>query len=167
MRKAGESKGTKVTPGSHSGRPAVWGVGSSRVQGWGAGPALSPGIASTACPRSLLSRPPAPTGVHGGPWGLGGRPAGKGGTRRAHRAVIQVGGGGWAGAQWVGSPSRRSCPRGGDRGQRSRVSWHVLLVSGAPSAAGSTGSLEGPVSICEPFTYAHEPQIPDAFPVIQ
>lgn len=36
-----------------------------------------------------------------------------------------------------------------------------------PSAAGSTGSLEGLVSICEPFTYAHEPRIPDAFPVIQ
>lgn len=29
-----------------------------------------------------------------------------------------------------------------------------------PSASGSTGSLEGPVSICEPFT-------PDAFPVTQ
>lgn len=69
---AGESKGTKVIPGSHLGHPVVWGVGSVRVRGREAGPALSPGVTSTACPGSLLSRPPAPTGVHGGPWGLGG-----------------------------------------------------------------------------------------------
>lgn len=124
----------KVTPASHSGHPAVWRVGGVRVHGQAPGQplprerglpwrlvSLGAAVTSTARPGSLLSRPPAP---RGGAWWAPGPewvcPAGEGGTRRAHRAVIQVEvGGAWEPSGWG--------PR------RSRPPWDPLPGSVLPT----------------------------------
>ena len=102
---------------------------------------LGAAVTSTARPGSLLSRPPAPVGVHGGPprpgWAC---PAGEGGTRRAHRAVIPV---------EVGSGREPS----GWGPRRSRPPWGPLPGSVLP-----TDSVPGEVTVGRgPGSHAHAP----------